>query len=101
MQHADSILSVHRFVQDLVIHDYHCVGAEHVRMRLMARYLQSLFFRKPFSAGASALARERGFIHIGRLGGEWNSRVAQQFLAAGGGGCEHEHGFQIVSGTPS
>jgi hypothetical protein len=66
----------------------------------MARYLQSLFFRKPFSAGASAFARERSFIHIGGLGGEWNLRAAQQFLTAGRRGCEHEHGFQIVSGTP-
>src|SRR5689334_25377421 len=72
-----------------------------MRMRMIARYLQSLFFRKPLSAGASALVREWSFIHIGGLGGEWNRRVTQQFLPAGRGGCENEHGFQIVSGTPS
>ncbi len=78
--------------ENLAIDDDDGVGSKHRLAGLLAENCLGFLPRQAFRAVARDFSRQRNFRNVGGGNGKPDSRVAQQFLAAGRGGSEHEHG---------
>jgi hypothetical protein len=99
-QHSNRIGLIDWLVEDRAIHHDDRVGSQNAGIRMSTRNGQRLLTRQSLSASARGLARVWSLVDISRLGIEWNTRIAQKFLASRGRRCEDQHGFKIVLRSP-
>src|SRR4051812_13023247 len=81
-QHSNRIGLIDRLVEDRAIHYYDRVGAQNGAVGISTRNGQRLLTGQSLSASTRGLARVWSLVHISRLGIEWNTRIAQKFLAS-------------------
>lgn len=89
-KHASGICCVARLAEYLSPNDDYRVCTYYEGVWLMVGRSQGLLPGQAFGTIAPAFSRLWQFGDVGRMNGEGNTGVAQQFLAAWRGGGEHE-----------
>ena len=89
-----------RLAENLAVHDYNCVGAQHEVLGTQAKYIQSFLPGEPFGAGLRRFSFQRKFGDFAGLNDEWNAGVLQKFPTARRCRGKHEgHESLILSET--